>query len=41
MAAIKKPRNRRWNPYQEAMIRASFRKRLEKPHKANCDHRKN
>ena len=30
MAAIKKPRNRRWNPYQEAMIRASFRKRLEK-----------
>lgn len=30
MAAIKEPRNRRWNPYQEAMIRASFRKRLEK-----------
>lgn len=29
MAAIKEPRNRRWNPYQEAMIRASFRKRLE------------
>ena len=30
MAAIKEPRNRRWNPYQEAMIRASFKKRLEK-----------
>ena len=30
MAAIKEPTNRRWNPYQEAMIRASFRKRLEK-----------
>ena len=30
MGAIKEPRNRRWNPYQEAMIRASFRKRLEK-----------
>ena len=30
MAAIKVPMNRRWNPYQEAMIRASFRKRLEK-----------
>ena len=41
MAAIKEPTNRRWNPYQEAMIRASFRKRLEKPHKANFDHRKN
>ena len=30
MAAIKKPANRRWNPYQETMIRANFRKRLEK-----------
>ncbi|WP_448756188.1 hypothetical protein [Actinomyces sp.] len=30
MAAIKEPTNRRWNPYREAMIRASFRKRLEK-----------
>ena len=30
MAAIKVPMNRRWNPYQETMIRASFRKRLEK-----------
>ena len=29
MAALKEPANRRWNPYQEAMIRASFRKRLE------------
>ena len=29
MAAIKKPANRRWNPYQETMIRANFRKRLE------------
>ena len=29
MAAIKEPMNRRWNPYQEAMIRASFRKRLK------------
>ena len=30
MAAIKVPTNRRWNPYQETMIRATFRKRLEK-----------
>mgnify|MGYP001691220251 FL=1 len=30
MAAIKAPMNRRWNPYQETMIRATFRKRLEK-----------
>ena len=30
MAAIKAPANRRWNPYQETMIRATFRKRLEK-----------
>nr|WP_296534085.1 hypothetical protein [uncultured Actinomyces sp.] len=30
MAAIKAPMNRRWNPYQETMIRVTFRKRLEK-----------
>ena len=30
MAALKEPMNRRWNPYQETMIRANFRKRLEK-----------
>lgn len=30
MGAIKAPENRRWNPYQETMIRATFRKRLEK-----------
>ena len=30
MAAIKEPTNRRWNPRQEAMIRASFRKCLER-----------
>jgi len=30
MGAIKAPENRRWNPYQEALIRAKFKKRLEK-----------
>ena len=30
MGAIKAPANRRWNPRQEAIIRADFRKRLEK-----------
>ncbi|MGP1497867.1 MAG: hypothetical protein ACTTI9_05015 [Schaalia odontolytica] len=30
MGAIKAPENRRWNPHQEALIRANFKKRIEK-----------
>ena len=30
MRAIKAPANRRWNPYQEKMIYAEFKKRLER-----------
>ena len=41
MAAIKKPRNRRWNPYQEAMIARVLESAWKKLHKANFDHRKN
>lgn len=30
MGAIKAPTNRLWNPFQESLIRAEFKKRLEK-----------